>query len=405
MTTNIISTKKKFMLLACILFANAAAHSLFLISFPVYGRAIGLTDMQTGSILSISALAMIFLSPWWGKRIEKTGRIKAIHVGIISTAVFLLLIGILFNIERSWGLSASVLFCSLIVLRSLQAAGVTGLMPAAQAYVADITDRQSRTSGMGMLGATFGIGSIIGGTLAMISGQGGFTIALFSLAFLMIIIFLAVGRKLPEQRCIQQANNQTHDSIDLIAVYPYLLITFCVLLAYGMLQQITGLRLQDGLGYNSSDAIKGTGALMSTSMALMACVQAVIFKSSVKQPARLLIIGALISVLGFYLLYVGSTFPVYLAAMAILGIGMGLMLPANLALLSLNSNENNQARIASINNIGKGLGFASGPLLGATLYQQTSDLPIVLAMGLAIITLILSLISVLPKFLNVSHKT
>ena len=392
------------MLLACILFANAAAHSLFLISFPIYGRAIGLTDMQTGSILSISALAMIFISPWWGKHIEKTGRIKAIHVGILSTAVFLLLIGILFHIERSWGITASVLYFWIIVLRSLQAVGVTGLMPAAQAYISDITDRQSRTSGMGMLGATFGIGSIIGGTLAMVSGQDGFTIALFSLSSLMILIFLSVGRKLPEQRHIKQDQHQTHDSLELVTVFPYLLITFCVLLAYGMLQQITGLRLQDSLGYSSSDAIKGTGALMTSSMALMACVQAIIFKFSVKNPARLLLIGALISVLGFYFLYVGSSFWIYLAGMAILGLGMGLMFPANLALLSLNSKEHNQARIASINNIGKGLGFAIGPLLGATLYQKTTDLPIIFAIGLAIITLILSLISMFPPRIKSVHK-
>lgn len=73
-----------------------------------------------------------------------------------------------------------------------------------------------------------------------------------------------------------------------------------------------------------------------------------------------------------------------------LGGALGLVLPANLALLSLNSNGKVQGKVAGINAMGQGFGFALGPIMGGNLYQINTSYPYLLSALIALVIFSLS---------------
>ena len=80
-------------------------------------------------------------------------------------------------------------------------------------------------------------------------------------------------------------------------------------------------------------------------------------------------------------------------AMMLFGSGTGLLLPANLALLSLQANKNQQAHIAGVNGVLQGIGLSLGPVAGVTLHQVSFIAPFVLATFMAVIILLIALFS------------
>jgi MFS family permease len=151
-------------------------------------------------------LAQLIFSPIWGGFSDKVGRRPIMLMSTLG-AVFAY---ILFALSHS----LEVLFLSRLI------AGVMGgNISTAQAYVADITEHKDRAKGMGLIGAAFGIGFVIGPALATLlihpvfhetfakSGMNGLAVLIeqnkyavpgFVAAFFSMISFLLVMFKLPE---------------------------------------------------------------------------------------------------------------------------------------------------------------------------------------------------------------
>ena len=73
--------------LACI----GAGQSTIFILVPQEIRLLGFNEFQIGLIFSISALAWIFFSPFWGRLSDRIGRSKVFMLGIIGFAISLFL--------------------------------------------------------------------------------------------------------------------------------------------------------------------------------------------------------------------------------------------------------------------------------------------------------------------------
>lgn len=56
------------------LMAKAAGQSFLVVVLPPLGRRLGFTDIQTGAILSVSALLLMIAAPTWGYLTERIGR-------------------------------------------------------------------------------------------------------------------------------------------------------------------------------------------------------------------------------------------------------------------------------------------------------------------------------------------
>jgi DHA1 family tetracycline resistance protein-like MFS transporter len=116
---------------------------------PYYAKSLDTSPTTLGFLLAVYPAFQFVFSPIWGRLSDRVGRKPVMLATILGSAGALLLLG----------LSDSLL--GLFAGRIL--GGVFGAnISVATAYVADITREDERTRWMGMVGACFGIGFVLG---------------------------------------------------------------------------------------------------------------------------------------------------------------------------------------------------------------------------------------------------
>ncbi|HXV18582.1 MAG TPA: MFS transporter [Candidatus Omnitrophota bacterium] len=162
---------------------------------PFYASEFNASGVSIGLLYSVYSLSQLIFSPIWGGLSDRFGRRP---IMILSTAGSTMAY-ILFSFSPSMAL----LFASRIL------AGVMGgNIATAQAYVADVTTPENRARGMGLIGAAFGIGFVIGPALASLlihpvlhpwfPLDNKFALPGLVAASLSFLSFLLVLTKLPE---------------------------------------------------------------------------------------------------------------------------------------------------------------------------------------------------------------
>lgn len=369
------------------LFANACGHTFFLISFPLTARYLGYSDQQAGMILGLSALVITLATPIWGQLCERFGRRRVLLSGL--TLACLTLIALATSVISAWLalLAASSAFTLIFVLRLVTSLASGALMPAAQAYIADTTSREQRTRGMAHMAAAFGGGSIVGGTVASISGLDHLWLGYVFATVLLLLATLICWQRLPDsQPATISTPIRQPSSRHLLR---YWLTTLLGLSCYSLMQQTTGLRLQDSFAFTTDQALRSGSAAISAAMLLMVITQAWLVARLPWSPENKLRAGAAACLICALLALLPSLVS-FISAIVLFGLALGLLLPANLSLMSLNSRCDQQARNAGINGVFQGLGLASGPLLGSQLQPLSAHAP---WLALLVITALLLLLS------------
>lgn len=378
-TTTTTPTDRKTPAVAALfggLLANGAGHSFLLIVLPPLGRSIGFGDVRTGVLLSLSALLLVVAGPVWGHVCDRWGRRRVLLTGLAAAALFPVTMAAILAGHGDGRLSAETAFALLLAARLVQSALSAGIMPAAQAFLADVTSTDKRAGGMGMMGAAFGLGAILGGAFAWRMGGTAPGTALLAIAALIATgasaVWLWVGEP---ARAATPATAPAAGWPRPSVLRPFLAITLCGLAAYSLLQQVTALRLQDAFGLTPVDSVQRGGAILALTMTVMVATQGLAVRRLSWPPARLLRVGAVVAALAMLAAALAPSPALLMAAMAGLGGGLGLLLPGNLAALSLRTAPDMQARAAGLNGIGQGIGMAAGPLLGAALHQLSPVMP------------------------------
>ena len=154
---------------------------------PLYAQKFGATPVQIGLLTGSYALMQLIFAPIWGRVSDHYGRRPVILGSLVGSSVAWLMFGFA---GALW-----VLFLARIL------DGISGASyAAAQAYVADITTDEERVRGMGLIGAAFGLGFIIGpgigGALGAIDPRLPFIVA----AAVAMLNFGIAYKRLPESR-------------------------------------------------------------------------------------------------------------------------------------------------------------------------------------------------------------
>ena len=144
--------------LACI----GAGQSTIFILVPQEIRLLGFNEFQVGLIFSISALAWIFFSPFWGRLSDRIGRSKVFMLGIIGFAISLFLFAAIIKIAQIYTFSFTLLFVLLICARLINGLLGSAVRPSAGGRIADITDTTNRTSDFARLDAGWQFGVVLG---------------------------------------------------------------------------------------------------------------------------------------------------------------------------------------------------------------------------------------------------
>jgi DHA1 family tetracycline resistance protein-like MFS transporter len=176
---------KKLLSVILVVFVDLLGFSLILPLLPYYAAAFGANGLVTG-LLVASYAAMQFLSaPLLGRLSDRYGRRPILLVSIAGTFAGFLLLG--------FANSLWMLFASRII------DGLTGgNLSVAQAYITDVTEPKDRAKGLGLVGAAFGLGFIIGPASGGLLSQWGYAVPAFVAAGLSLINLVLVYFWLPE---------------------------------------------------------------------------------------------------------------------------------------------------------------------------------------------------------------
>ena len=177
--------RKRLFSVIFVVFIDLLGFSLILPLLPYYAKTFAADDFTTGILVASYAVAQLIGAPLLGRLSDRFGRRPILLVSVFGTFLGFLLLGF-----------ANTLFL-LFVSRIID--GLTGgNLSVAQAYITDVTDAKSRSQGLGMIGAAFGIGFTVGPVAGGLLSQWGYAVPAFVAAGLSLINLALIFFWLPE---------------------------------------------------------------------------------------------------------------------------------------------------------------------------------------------------------------
>lgn len=288
---------RKLVTLFLIVFIDLLGFSIILPLLPFYAETFNATPTQVGLLVASYAAAQLVGAPVLGRMSDRFGRKPVLIISLTGTFIGFLMLG--------FANSLAILFASRIL------DGFTGgNISVAQAYVTDITDENNRARGLGMLGAAFGLGFIIGPAFGGILSVYGFAVPAFVAAGLSLLSIFGVILFLPEslsEEARAAITNQTRQRFSLENLWqainrprvgPILHVRFFYGLAFATFQTIFPLYAQYKLGLDA----RSTGFVLTYVGILVVFVQGFLvgWLASRFNEYRLVFLGTLIMTVSLF---------------------------------------------------------------------------------------------------------
>jgi MFS family permease len=166
-------------------FIDLLGFGLTIPLLPFYAQRYGASALQVSLLFaSFSAMGFLFV-PVWGELSDRVGRRPVLLTSILATAFSMALLAV----ADSYPL--------LLLSRILQGI-MTANLATLQAYIADVTKPEDRGRAMGMIGAAFGLGFILGPFFGGVLAAYSFRAPGLAAAALALLNFGLALRNLPE---------------------------------------------------------------------------------------------------------------------------------------------------------------------------------------------------------------
>lgn len=315
------------------------------------------TSLQTASILgAISAGSFIFafMGPFWSSNSDNWGRKRVISIGMLGMFFsFVLLCALfLFNNQLSMAAKIAIIFASRIIYGAL----VSAVVPVSQAWQLDLIDTKDKLKVLTRNSMCLNVGRVLGPVLILVK-KVDFEHMIY--AGTVWVLFLALGcmvNSTPEKKTVTDNNSKIEIpkykwselfKESMLPIFLALIFTSFI----GVLHSTLGHHLKETFALKGDQASVLMAKMVLTSslfaLVLQQCSQW-IFKREWKLR---LITGAAGLIIGSFVLDTAGTVPAAWAALMIITIGLALIPPVYMALISHSS--------AQTNVTGKKIGFAS----------------------------------------------
>ncbi len=166
-------------------FVDLLGFGIVLPLAPFYAEYYGASGFQVGLLMMVFSLMQFLFAPLWGMVSDRFGRRPIILLSLAGSSVSYLIFGL-----------APSLF---ILFVSRMFAGIFGAsISTAQAYIADSTKPEDRAKGMGLIGAAFGLGFILGPAVGGFFSQYGYGVPAFIASAICFTNLIIASVRLPE---------------------------------------------------------------------------------------------------------------------------------------------------------------------------------------------------------------
>jgi MFS family permease len=154
---------------------------------PLFAERLGASGFEVALILTVYALAQLLFLPVWGWVSDRIGRRPVVLVSLLGTV-------------GSFIVLAFAESMAMVYLARVLAGFFAASIGTAQAVVTDVTPPADRARGMGLIGAAFGAGMVVGPVLGGLTAQIDEKAPFYSVALLAAANFAVAWLRLPESR-------------------------------------------------------------------------------------------------------------------------------------------------------------------------------------------------------------
>jgi len=382
---------RQFWIIALISFINSLSMTILIPVIYLYGRQFGLNDFQTSLLFSMYSFAQFFATPVIGKLADRWGRKPLLLISLGGTVIA--------NFLAGTATTASLLFFA----RFLD--GITGgNASVAQAVIADVTTPENRAKAFGINGAAFGLGFVLGPVISLFAQKISLGAAFLCSSFIALTALVLTLLFLPEtlKEKAQKANNifdlglgnlvkgLMFPRIGILLIINFLTGTTFTIFTYAFQPYFIHILHQDSQSLTLMFLTFGVlGVIMQTGGISLLTRQLSLVK--------ILFLGLLVRGLSFLFMPIWPNVIYFIVVSVAFSLFNSLVQPMISALISLNSNSEDQGMVLGLNSSYLGVSNAFGPVIAGMLihqaYPETYAYPLYLAgiltlsvLGLAIAT-------------------
>lgn len=347
---------------------------------PTLMNELGITGTTVGYLTAAFAIAQLIVSPFAGKAVDKFGRKIMIVIGLFIFGISELLFGI--------GKEIEILFIS----RILGGISAAFIMPAVTAFIADITNFDTRPKALGYMSAAISTGFIIGPGIGGFLAEFGTRIPFYFAGVLGTIAAILSIILLSEPKRKEDNNEQVSDSKmgfkRIIAPKYFLAFILIFIASFGLaaFESFFSLFVDHKFQFKPSDI-----AIVITGGAIFGAISQVIFFDRLTRiwgEIKLIRYSLILSALLVFLMTVVHSYFSILLVTFIVFVGFDLFRPAVTSYLS-NIAGNEQGFVGGMNSMFTSLANICGPILGGILFDIDINYPyyvatVILSLGIVI---------------------
>ena len=336
----------------------------FGIVVPILGRyaeRFGASGLEVGLLFASFSLAQLVFAPLLGRLSDRIGRKPVIMISLLGTAV------------GSFVTGAAGALWVLFLGRILD--GASGASVAvAQGAVTDLAPPSERPRLLGLLGAAFGVGFVVGPALGGLASLGGEHIPFFVAGTVALINAIVAWRRLPETRpadvrhaAREVAKNDTEAKVRL---WGLAVTGFTAIVAFSGFEATFSLLAGDRFRLTEG----GVAAIFVGIGVVLVGVQGGLIRpiNAKLGTQRSLQVGLVLNSAGLIVLSAAENWPLLIVALALLTVGQGLVTPNLSSLVSGRVPDHRRGEALGFQQGVNAIGRVAGPALAGVLYDHVS---------------------------------
>jgi DHA1 family tetracycline resistance protein-like MFS transporter len=331
---------------------------------PFHPATVEAGALALGVLIGSFALMQFIFSPLLGRLSDKVGRKPILLLSIFSS----ILSFILFALANSFPM----------LLLSRITAGMATEAAVAQAYIADITAKKDRATGMGKVAAAHGAGFIIGPAIGGFLSIYGFSVSGFAAAALNGINLLFAFLFLPESNhptsTVQMSAN-SHDgywhrlatALKKPLIGAVFTILFIITLAFSAIPVIVPLL---GIAFFGFGEVEMSYFFMYIGV-VQIVLQGILIGRLTKRwgDENLIILGSLLMMLGVFIMPLTPNIVVFLSSLTMFSSGIGTLNTVLLSFISKRTDADEQGGMLGVAQSVGSIARVPGPLIGGFIAE------------------------------------
>ena len=359
-----IMKKNPLISIFCVVFIDLVGFGIIIPILPYYAQSFDASATTLGWLMMCYSAMQFLFAPVWGRISDRVGRRPVLLTTIAGIGISMFIL--------SQATSLFWLFAGRLL------AGFFGAnISVASAYIADITTPENRTKGMGIIGASFGLGFLFGPALGGFLSHWGYGAAAGAAAFLSLINFIFALAQLKEPVLTEEVRFEHRSHFDKKLLRQTLLepktglpifLFFLVTLGIAQLETSFALFLLARFGLDAMHA----GFILAGMAVIMIAIQGGAIGKLVRRfgEISLILAGALLMACSLSAASFAPSILFFVVALLIHAFGYSMVTPSLSGLVSRHAGNHHQGATMGVYQSAGSLARIAGPITAGLLYDH-----------------------------------